>query len=272
MRRRLLLSLTAGLLLCGCGGDKDKPATTATPHGDAPVAATPPRSHRDEDAAVRRLAAFGRPVYCGAQRGGMVALTFDDGPGPYTHFVLKRLSRNKMRATFFLNTKNFDRFASWVPKELRYGTVGDHTATHAFLPGLSPAGRRVEIDGAQETIGKKAGFPITLFRPPYGARNDEIDAHVKSRGMLQILWNVDSGDSQGANYAQIRRGVIARLHAGAIVLMHDNRGQTVRALPDILHAIRHKHLRAVTVSEMMATHPPSAAQLRAGPKGCPGTR
>jgi peptidoglycan/xylan/chitin deacetylase (PgdA/CDA1 family) len=271
MRCRLLLSLAACVLLAACGGDTKHPKTATTPAA-APATAPPAHAPRDTTAAVRRLARYGRPVFCGAQHGDMVALTFDDGPGAYTHFVLKRLRRNRMRATFFLNTKNFDRFAQWIPREMPYGTVGDHTATHAFLPGLPPAGWQREIDSAQEAIGRKAGIPITLFRPPYGAHTPAIDAHVRARGMLQIIWNVDSGDSRGANYAQIRREVIRRLHPGAIVLMHDNRGQTVRALPDILHAVRRKHLRAVTVSEMMAKYPPSSAQLRAGPKGCPGTR
>jgi peptidoglycan/xylan/chitin deacetylase (PgdA/CDA1 family) len=281
---RVLLPLAACLLLTACGNDAKQPATTAkAPIDNSTATATGPRltQHRDiagagvgtrEFAAVRRLAAYGRPVYCGGRRKNMVALTFDDGPGPYTHFVLKRLRRNNMRATFFLNTKNFSEFASLIPSELKYGTVGDHTATHAFLPGLSTAGMHQEIDSAQDDIGKQAGFPIELFRPPYGARNPAIDAHVKSRNMLQIIWNADSRDSLGANWAQIRAGVIASLAPGAIILMHDNRGQTVRALPDILHAVRHKHLRAVTLPELIAGDPPSFAQLRAGPHGCAGTR
>src|SRR4029077_12009692 len=35
-------------------------------------------------AAVARLAAYGLPLFCGGRAKRVVALTFDDGPGPYT--------------------------------------------------------------------------------------------------------------------------------------------------------------------------------------------
>jgi hypothetical protein len=50
--------------------------------------------------------------------------------------------------------------------------------------------------------------------------------------------------------------------------MHENRGQTIRALDHVLNTLRHKRLRPVTVPELLAADPPSAAQLAAGPNGC----
>jgi hypothetical protein len=66
--------------------------------------------------------------------------------------------------------------------------------------------------------------------------------------------------------------VIAGLAPGSIILMHENRGQTIRALTTIIQAIRRKHLRAVTVPELVAEDPPSLRQLRAGLSGCPLAR
>jgi peptidoglycan/xylan/chitin deacetylase (PgdA/CDA1 family) len=86
--------------------------------------------------------------------------------------------------------------------------------------------------------------------------------------MLDILWTVDSGDSLGASYAQIERNVIGGLRPGAIVLMHENHGQTVRALLAIFAALERKHLRAVSVSQLLSDDPPSLAQVRAGGAGC----
>jgi peptidoglycan/xylan/chitin deacetylase (PgdA/CDA1 family) len=83
-----------------------------------------------------------------------------------------------------------------------------------------------------------------------------------------VLWNVDSGDSLGAEYAGIEHNVLAGLHPGSIILMHENRGQTIRALPTIFRALQEDHLRAVTVPELVAQDPPSPAQLRAGGRGC----
>ena len=87
--------------------------------------------------------------------------------------------------------------------------------------------------------------------------------------MLEILWNVDSRDSLGdTNYLGIERNVLAGLRPGSIILMHENHGQTIRALPTIFAALARRRLRAVTVPELMSADPPSLAQLRHGPTGC----
>jgi len=53
------------------------------------------------------------------------------------------------------------------------------------------------------------------------------------------------------------------------VLMHENRGQTIRALKFyILPALRKRHITLVTVPQLLALDPPSASQLRAGRSGC----
>jgi peptidoglycan/xylan/chitin deacetylase (PgdA/CDA1 family) len=91
---------------------------------------------------------------------------------------------------------------------------------------------------------------------------------VRTHGLLQILWTVDSGDSLGASYAQIERNVIGGLRPGAIILMHENHGQTVRALLSIFAALQSKHLHAVSVPQLLSDDPPSVAQVRAGGAGC----
>jgi peptidoglycan/xylan/chitin deacetylase (PgdA/CDA1 family) len=129
-----------------------------------------------------------------------------------------------------------------------------------------------QIADAQTLIERAADQPVVLFRPPYEGHTPAIDREVAALGMLEVLWNVDSGDSLGANYAGIERNVIAGLRPGSIVLMHENRGQTIRALPTIFAALARDHLRAVTVPELVAEDPPSLAQLRAGSRACGVTR
>jgi hypothetical protein len=54
--------------------------------------------------------------------------------------------------------------------------------------------------------------------------------------------------------------------------MHENRGQTIRALPTIFTALRRDRLKAVTVPELVAEDPPSRSQLRTGVGGCAVSR
>lgn len=229
-----------------------------------------PRVGREaaELAAVKRLASLGLPLYCGGRSKPMVAFTFDDGPGPYTTLAIKKLREAHLVATFFLVGKSIRAFPSLARLEKPVAMVGDHTMTHPFLPGLSQSAMAAEISDARTLIEQSSGQPVGLFRPPYGARTPAIDQEARSLGLLEVLWTIDSRDSLGADYAGIEQNVIAGLRPGSIILMHENRGQTIRALPVIFAALARDQLQAVTVPELVAEDPPTTAQLRAGGDGC----
>jgi peptidoglycan/xylan/chitin deacetylase (PgdA/CDA1 family) len=198
----------------------------------------------------------------------MVALTFDDGPGPYTQLAINKLRKHRLRATFFLVGKQIRAYPGLASHEHLVGVDGDHTMTHPFLPALPRAGMAQEIAGAKTLIERVTAQPVVLFRPPYGGRTQAIEREARALGLLEVLWNVDSGDSLGANFAGIEHNVLAGLHPGSIILMHENRGQTIRALLSIFAALARDHLRAVTIPELVEEDPPSPAQLRAGGRGC----
>jgi peptidoglycan/xylan/chitin deacetylase (PgdA/CDA1 family) len=241
-------------------------ASTGAQHARAQVAATPPGSA--ESGEVRSLVSLGRPIYCGGPRGDEVALTFDDGPGPYTRLVLAKLRKHGVPATFFIVGRNIPLVSRATAEERALGAVGDHTFTHPLLTALAAVEAEREIVRTQAAVASSSGGPVFLFRPPYGARNLTIDGIARAHGLLQVLWSVDSADSLGANYAQIERNVIGGLRPGAIILMHENHGQTVRALLNIFAALKRKHLRAVSVPRLLTEDPPSGAQVRAGGAAC----
>jgi peptidoglycan/xylan/chitin deacetylase (PgdA/CDA1 family) len=200
----------------------------------------------------------------------MVALTFDDGPGVYTRLAVKKLHQHHLPATFFLVGKEVRTYARLVHLEETVAEFGDHTMTHPFLPALARSAMVWQIAAAQTLIEHAAGRPVVIFRPPYEGRTVAIDREVNTLGMLEVLWNVDSRDSLGdTNYLGIERNVIAGLQPGSIVLMHENHGQTIRALPAIFAALARRRLHAVTVPELISADPPSLAQLRRGLSGCP---
>jgi peptidoglycan/xylan/chitin deacetylase (PgdA/CDA1 family) len=217
---------------------------------------------------VRQLAKLGLPIYCGGAHGNEVAFTFDDGPGPYTGLALKKLRQAGERATFFVVGRSVDQFPGYLPLELRLAAIGDHTYTHPELTALAPPQVYSQVELTAQKIAANTGVHADLFRPPYGLHNATVDRIAQRLGMLEVLWNVDSADSLGADYLQITRNVEAGLRPGAIVLMHENRGQTIRALTALLPELHRRHLRSVSVPELLASDPPSLSQLRAGPAGC----
>ena len=217
---------------------------------------------------IRRLAKLGFPIYCAGPRGNAVAFTFDDGPGPYTHYALKKLTQAHERATFFVVARSMSYFPGWLGKELKVAAIGDHTATHPVLPSLSPAQIDWQITSTRQKIEDTIGRPVYLFRPPYGALDTTVLHTAERLGLLTIMWTVDSADSLGANWAGIIHNVEAGLHPGAIILMHENRGQTIRALTTLLPVLHRRHLRSVSLPELFATDPPSVAQVRGGQPAC----
>ena len=83
---------------------------------------------------------------------------------------------------------------------------------------------------------------------------------------------MDSRDSLGANWLGIIKNVGAGLHPGAIILMRENHGQTIPALPALLSLLHRRRLRSVSVPELLATDPPSTAQVRRGLYACDPVR
>lgn len=283
------MALVGALACCGASGCGDGgagshghgssanahsgPAGASAPAGGgsspASRAASGLPSAGAQAAELHRLTALGLPVYCAGHQGHLVGLTFDDGPGPYTALALRKLRKHHVRATFFVVGKELVNGPTRPRAERAIGAVGDHTWTHPFLPGLSAGQVHDELARTQMAVSRASGAPVTLFRPPYGARSAAIDRQSQALGMVEILWNVDSRDSEGADYAGIAGNVEQGLAPGSIILMHENRGQTIRALLTILPALARHHVRAVSIPELLAADPPSESQLRAGPQGCP---
>jgi peptidoglycan/xylan/chitin deacetylase (PgdA/CDA1 family) len=253
--------------LAGCGPHTPRRTRPLVASPSARTSA-PPRGAASPLAAIRRL---GRPVYCGGHRHRDVALTFDDGPGPYTPLALRLLRRYHERATFFLVGRSVVRFPKLPRRELALGVLGDHTATHADLGALAPGGVRREIAGGQLAIAEAGAGAVSLFRPPYGIHTPAVDREVHRRRLIEVLWSIDSGDSDALHpqtFHQISHTVRSQIRPGSIVLMHENRGQTIRALRAILPWLGRHHLHAVSVPRLLELDPPQPGMLRRGQSAC----
>ena len=283
-RQRQVAALVTVLTLAGSlglalfllsGGDSPRPVPTHGAKTSAPKKAEPKPSapvpwlaalagvinqatHLGENAALDRFAARGKPVYCGGAHGRYVALTFDDGPGAYTQRALAILRKRHLRATFFLIGRNVSARRDSVREELKsYDALGVHAWVHKSLDRRKQAKIRNQIVWTRNAIARATGADVRVFRPPYGARNARVDRVARRLGMVEVLWSIDSGDSQGKNWRQIGREVLRNIQPGSIVLMHDNRGQTIRALHRlILPGLEKRGLIPVTVPELLLLDPP----------------
>lgn len=267
----LLLGLVAGAGSGGDGGaDIRGVATKVGWYGHLRMLAGAGRDSLDfeqrtqESAAVDRALALTPFVRRGGSERKLVALTFDDGPGPSTDTLIDELQRLRVPATFFVVGYQLPEFATALQREIDLGyVIGDHTADHANLAQLPRGEQRAQIDDAADELGSYGAPRPRLFRPPYGAYDVTTHALLRRRRMLSVLWSVDSEDYTQPGSDAIVRNVVDNAHPGAIVLMHDaggERSQTLAAIPQIVHELRRQGYRFVTVPRLLLESPPPQDQ------------
>ncbi|WP_225094763.1 polysaccharide deacetylase family protein [Streptomyces sp. CoH27] len=192
------------------------------------------------------------PVDCRAVK--CVALTFDDGPTPYTAPILDTLQHRHVPATFFLIGPHALRYRADVLREYRDGdAIGDHTVTHPRLTRLPLARVKYEIGTAARQIASVTGRRPTLFRPPFGAWNARVRAAAGAEGMPVIMWSVTALDWKHHDPPLIEHRVLRLVRPGAIVVLHDRYATTPPAISSIVRALQARGYHLVTVPQLFAT-------------------
>jgi peptidoglycan/xylan/chitin deacetylase (PgdA/CDA1 family) len=277
-RRAVALALTAAVALAvgvvlGAGGGS---VTHRPQHGTAGYFA---RIHTlggvgagsfaaeeqgSETAAINRTLGYTPYVRIAGSQHKEIALTFDDGPGPYTPQIVSILQRTGVPGTFFevgVVEKDFHTATSEIVSA-GY-PIGDHTENHAAMGQLSPKDQKTQLLQDVGTIGQYgAPFP-RLFRPPYGSWNNATLRLLHKYRMLMVLWTVDTDDYLRPGVKTIVHSAVAGARPGAIILLHDAggpRSQTVLALPKIIADLRRRGYRFVTVPKLLLDNPAGANQ------------
>ncbi len=200
---------------------------------------------------------------------GEVVLTFDDGPMPWiTRSILATLETYCARATFFSVGKMAVAYPSVVREVLERGhTVGSHTWSHPLnLKRLSADAARSEMERGFAAVTAAAGRPIApFFRFPGLSDTPTLVAHLAARHVASITVDVVSNDSFIHDPARLTRETLAKVEAarGGIILFHDIKTATAKALPDILRALAERGYKVVHLvpKATLAPRPDLVAQF-----------
>ena len=172
----------------------------------------------------------------------VIALTFDDGPGPFTPQVLSVLERFQVPATFFEIGEEVARYPQYSKMVAAAGfPVEDHTWSHPDLTTLPSSGVDGQIDTTQAEIRSVTGTTPRCVRPPYDAWNAGVLGRIASRGLTTMSYSIDPKDWTLPGAQAIADRVVGAAFPGAVVDMHDaggDRSQTVAALPQIITRLR----------------------------------
>jgi peptidoglycan/xylan/chitin deacetylase (PgdA/CDA1 family) len=178
----------------------------------------------------------------------MVALTFDDGPGPYTKEIVKCLKNNNARATFFVVGSNVDSYKSAVKAAYKIGCeIGNHSWNHSNLASLSADGVKSQMQSTDKKVKKITGENTTIMRAPYGSVSSTVKSSVNKP---IILWSIDTLDWKTRSKSKTIDAVMNHVKDGDIVLMHDIHKPTKEAALSIIPQLRKKGYQLVTVSEL----------------------
>ena len=187
----------------------------------------------------------------------VIALTFDDGPGPHTAHLLDILDQYGAKATFFLIGSKVSSQANVVRNiQARGHQLGNHSWSHPELPKLPDDQIAGEIDRTNDAIKQATGVTPAILRPPYGAVNGAVLEQLRLRGMSSILWSVDTRDWADRNSDIVCSRAVAGARPGAIILMHDIHQTSVGAVPCILSALKQQGYSFVTVQGLLGNTTP----------------
>jgi peptidoglycan/xylan/chitin deacetylase (PgdA/CDA1 family) len=185
----------------------------------------------------------------------LLALTFDDGPGPYSDMIMDTLEARGAKATFFMNGYLIKRYPNAVKRMAADGfQVGNHTYDHPFLAKCSAEKIKTEIASTSELITKLTGLKGTgatgfYLRPPYGSYNKDV---IAAAGVPVIWCTVDSGDWKYDDSARLVSYTSSAVRDGDIVIMHESHKSTALGLGKLVDKLQSMGYELVTVQELLA--------------------
>lgn len=197
---------------------------------------------------------FLHAINSGKTTGGLVSLTFDDGPvAEKTTRILDILKEKNVPAAFFCIGKNVDANPELVKRMNAEGhIVGNHSYVHGKLFSLQSAQAMakeiVQTDAAITNLTRKKPM---YFRPPYGVTNPNVAVAVTHTGHKVIGWNVRSLDTVTRSKETLWKRITKSVKGGDIVLFHDTSTLTIEVLPAYIDHLTKSGLKIVRLDELI---------------------
>jgi peptidoglycan/xylan/chitin deacetylase (PgdA/CDA1 family) len=191
----------------------------------------------------------------GSSHEPAVALTFDDGPSASTAALLDVLAEDDVHATFFMVGRNVETHPDLARRVVAAGhVVGNHSYSHPNLDLQLEARVGDELDRTSDAIFKATGVRSRLFRPPFGDEDGLVLHEARALGYVSVEWSVSSKDWTRPGADRIVANVLAHVHDGAIILMHDgggDRSETIEAVARLIPELRRRGYALITVPELL---------------------
>lgn len=187
---------------------------------------------------------FSHPVMKTGVTGKSVALTFDDGPSPYTEEILDILQEKKVYATFCVIGSEVEKYPDVLRRIVVDGhELCNHSMHHRMdMYSWSTTSLVYDLESTDEVIADIVGedYKPVYYRAPGGMFGGNTSQALEKIGMRPVYWSVDPRDWSQPGVDAIIDSVLKNIEPQGIILLHDgggNREQTIAALPEIIDAL-----------------------------------
>jgi peptidoglycan/xylan/chitin deacetylase (PgdA/CDA1 family) len=189
-----------------------------------------------------------------------VALTFDDGPTPYTDRLLSILTANKAKATFFEIGNKVAANPAGAKRVVEAGMeLGNHTWEHPNMTMLPLEDVPSQLSRANDAIVAATGVTPKLWRPPGGLTNAAVNEQAGKVGLAGILWDVIPYDwINDSNTAASRLLLMTQIKPGSVVLLHDTYSSTVDIVEQFIPVLKANDYHFVTVTQLLGQRAPGS--------------
>jgi peptidoglycan/xylan/chitin deacetylase (PgdA/CDA1 family) len=190
-----------------------------------------------------------------------VALTFDDGPGPFDERLLQILKDNDAKATFFLIGNKVAANPAGAKRIADAGMeIGNHTWEHPNMATIPTDDIAGQFSKANDAIAAATGRTPTLYRPAGGLSSETVRQTAARFGLAEILWDVIPFDwANDSNTAATRYMLMTYIKPGSVVLFHNTYSSTVDLVYQFIPVLRANGYRLVTVSELIGSRAPGSS-------------
>jgi peptidoglycan/xylan/chitin deacetylase (PgdA/CDA1 family) len=190
-----------------------------------------------------------------------VALTFDDGPGPYTDRLLQVLKDADAKATFFLIGNKVAANPAGAKRIADAGMeFGNHTWEHPNMTTIPAEDIAGQFSRANDAITAATGRTPSLWRPAGGLSDPMVRQTAGRFGLAEILWDVIPFDwINDSNTAATRYMLMTYIKPGSVVLFHDTYSSTVDLVYQFIPVLKANGYRLVTVSELLGARTPGSS-------------
>ena len=197
------------------------------------------------------------PIYCVDTKEKKIALSFDAAWGAEDfQNIMDILDKHKVKVTFFMTGGWVEANPDCVKQLVEKGhDLGNHSDHHYDMTTLSESQMKEEINAVGKKVKDLTGYEMKLFRPPYGAYNNEVIKTTYACNYYPIQWNVDSLDWKNYGVQSIIDTVCnhKELGPGSIILCHNGAKYTAQALDELLTNLKEQGYTLVPISELIMT-------------------